>query len=95
MTLQEVTNQLSISRASAHQILREKIGMRKVSDGWVTKQLTEDQKASRVTVAKEHLRRINSNENMFLNCIFTSGEMWVPLRKHAYSNILKILPPKN
>ena len=41
------------------------------------KQLTEDQKASRVTIAKEHLGCFNNDENKFLNCIVTGDEMWV------------------
>ena len=35
MTLQEVANQFSISKALAYQILHEKIGMSKVSARWV------------------------------------------------------------
>ena len=58
MALQEVGNQFSIGKASAHQILHAKIDMSK-SARWVPKQLTEDQKASKVTIAKEHLGRFN------------------------------------
>ena len=44
VTLQAIANQFSISKASVHQILHEKIGMSKVRARWVPKQLTEDQK---------------------------------------------------
>ena len=41
------------------------------------KQLAEDLKAARVTIAKEHLGRFNhDDENKFLNCIVTGDEMW-------------------
>ena len=51
--------------------------MNKVSARWVPKQLTEDQKASRVIIAKEYLGLFNNNKNNFLNCIVTGDEMWV------------------
>ena len=55
MTLQEVANQFSAGKASAHQILHHELSIRKVKAKWVQKQLTDDQKASRVIIAKEHL----------------------------------------
>ena len=55
VTLQETANQFSIGKASAYQILHEKIGMSKVSARWVLKQLTEDQKASRAQLFKASL----------------------------------------
>ena len=64
MTLQEAANQFIISKASAHQILHEKL-IKSISarGGWgVLKQLTEDQKISRMTIAKEHLGRFNHDE---------------------------------
>ena len=67
MTLQKVANQFPIS---------EKICMNKVSARWVPKQLTEDQKASRMIIAKEYLGLFN-NKNNFLNCIVTGDKMWV------------------
>ena len=42
---------------------------------WVPRQLTEDQKASRVTLVKEHLGHFNHDENVFLNCIVTGDEI--------------------
>ena len=37
--------------------------------------LTEDQEASRVTLAEEHLGRSNHDEIKFLNCIVFGDEM--------------------
>ena len=51
--------------------------MSKVSAMWVPKQLTEDQKTSRVTIATEHLGPFIHDENKVLNCIVTRDEMWV------------------
>ena len=96
MTLQEVANQLSIGKASAFRFYTHKkkkqLGMSKESARWVPNQLTEDQKASRVTIAKEHLRHFNHDENKFLNWFVTRDE--ISLRKHACSNILKIFTTK-
>lgn len=39
--------------------------------------LSTDQKATRVTYAKEHLSRFNHEGGMFLNCIITGDEMWI------------------
>ena len=77
MILQEVANQFSIGKASAHQILHEKLGISKVNARWVPKQLIEDQKASRVTIAKGHLGRFNQDDNNYLNCTVTGDKMWV------------------
>ena len=49
--------------------------MSKISARWVPKQLTVDQNASRVTIAKEHLGRFSHDESKFLNCIVTGDEM--------------------
>ena len=56
--------------------LQEKLVMSKASDGWMLKQLTEDQKAFRVTIAKEIWSIFVHDENKFLNCIVTADEMW-------------------
>ena len=47
--------------------------MSKVNASRVPKQLTEDQKTSKVTLAKEHLGRFNHDGNTckYLNCIAT------------------------
>ena len=50
--------------------------MNNVSTRWVLKQLTEDQKVSRVTTVKEHLGCFNHDENKLLNGIVTRNEMW-------------------
>ena len=67
VTLQEVLYQFSIVKVSPHQILHKKL----------PKQLTEDQKPSRVFIAKENLGHFNHSENKFLNCVVTGDEMWV------------------
>ena len=77
VTLQEAAYQFSIGKASANQILHENIGVSKVSARRVLKQLTEDQKAFRVTIAKEHFGYFDHDGNKFLNYNVTRAEMWV------------------
>ena len=76
MTLQEEANRFSIGKALVHQLLQQKIGVSKVSARWMPKELTEYQKASRLTIAKEHLGQFNHDENKILNTIVTGNEMW-------------------
>ena len=61
----------------AHQILHKNLSMSKVNARWVPKQLTEDQKASRMTLAKEHLAHFNHDENKFLKDFVIGDEIWV------------------
>ena len=77
LLLQEVANQFSIGKASVHKILDENVGMSKVNSGWVPKQLTENQKTSKVTIVKEHSGRFNHDRNRFSNSIVNRDEMWV------------------
>ena len=62
----------------------------------VPKQLIEDQKASRVTKAKEYLGRFNHDESKILNCIVTGDEMWLhyaePEQKLSQSSGNELLP---
>ena len=40
------------------------------------KQLTEDQKEPRITIAQEHFGRFNQDENKVFNFIVTGDEIW-------------------
>ena len=65
-----------------------KIGMNKayISASLVPKQLTEDQKPSRVIIAKI---RFNHDKNKFLNCIVTGDEMLLIVLNHKSSDKAK------
>ena len=61
VTVQVVAHQFSIGKALAHQILhqkKKKLGKSNISARWVPKQVKEDQKASSVTIAKEHFSKV-------------------------------------
>ena len=61
----------------------KKVGLSMVSTKLVQKQPREDQKASRMTIAKEQLAPFSYDENKFLNCIVTGDKMWVHYSEHA------------
>jgi hypothetical protein len=65
LTLEEVANKFSNGKASAHKILHEHLGMSKVSARLVPRQLSADQKATRITNAKENLSRFNRKRDNF------------------------------
>ena len=70
---------IAISLASVKRLhirfYTSKIGMSKVSVRLVPKQLTEDQKASRLSITKEHLRRFNHDESKDLT-LSTLGKIF-------------------
>ena len=76
LTVREVANEVGISIGSCHQILTEKLQMRRVSAKFVPRLLTDDQKENRVEISQELLANANGNEN-FLKNIITGDETWV------------------
>ena len=78
LTVREVANEVGISIGSCHQILTEKLHMRRISAKFVPRLLTGDQKENRVEISQELLANANGNEN-FLKNIITRWDMglWV------------------
>jgi histone-lysine N-methyltransferase SETMAR len=77
VTLEEVANKFSIGKASAHKILHEHLGMSKVSARWVPRQLSTDQKATRVQPMQRTFKSFKLKGDKFLNSIITGDEMCV------------------
>jgi len=76
LAVREVSDGVSISIRSCHQIFTEKLQMRRVSAEFVPRLLTDDQKENRVEISQELLANTNGNEN-FLKNIITGDEVWV------------------
>jgi len=76
LTVREVANEVGISIGSCHQILTEKLKMRRVSAKFVPRFLTDDQKENCLEISQELLANANGNEN-FLKNIITGDETWV------------------
>lgn len=75
--LDDIVEKYNISKGSAFTILHDHLGMRKVSARWVPKQLSDDQKANRVTACESHLARFRKDGEKFLNHIITGDETWI------------------
>ena len=73
LTVQDVADKVGISIESCHQILTEKLQMRRVSAKFVPRLLTGDQKENCVEISQELLANANGNEN-FLKKIITGDK---------------------
>ena len=76
LTVREVADEVGIRVGYCHQIVTEKIQMRRVSAKFVPRLLTDDQKENRVEISQELLTNANGNEN-FLKNIVTGDEILV------------------
>jgi len=76
LTVREVAEEVGICKSSCHQILTDKLKMRRVAAKFVPRLLTDAQKENRVTVSQELFDRSNADEN-FLKNVITGDETWV------------------
>lgn len=77
INLREIAQELNISFGSAQNIVHEQLGYRKTCARWVPRQLTDDQKATRMGLCLEHLMRFHREGMTFLHRIVTGDETWV------------------
>ncbi|CAF1691979.1 unnamed protein product, partial [Adineta ricciae] len=71
---------LDISHGSVHTILKQHLGLRKITSRWVPHALTEQQKRRRVEICTENLRKFE-NGSWRLCDIVTGDETWIYHRK--------------
>ena len=64
LKLHEIASSLEISETSAHKIVFDELGYRKVSARWVPKQLTDNHKEQRLDICRELLRRSKSSRRV-------------------------------
>lgn len=74
---EQIANQTGLCTGSVHKILTEKLGKRKVFAKWVPHLLSVEQRATRVQLCRQHLRRFRRDGEDFLNRIITCDETWV------------------
>ena len=75
--VEEIANALHISPGSVSTILHGRLGMHKLTAGWVPKSLGDEQKATRASVYSALLKRLRSKEDDFLSRLVTVDETWV------------------
>ncbi|MDD9361386.1 MAG: hypothetical protein PV344_00425 [Anaplasma sp.] len=77
VTIDEVAEELNISRGSTHHIIHEILQYHKVSDKRVPKQVTLDLKERHVGACETLLRGNEAEGNYFFRRIVTGDECWV------------------
>lgn len=77
VTIEYLSDQLGISTGSVHNILHDKLKMRRISARWVPHLLSQDQKNRRVTWCEEMLFRYQHGESRQLRNLITGDETWV------------------
>ncbi|UYV68372.1 hypothetical protein LAZ67_5004121 [Cordylochernes scorpioides] len=97
MTVRQIEETLGIQKTTVDRIIREHLGLRKLSARCVPKHLTPDQKAVRRKLYSDNLALFDTNPEDFVNRFVTMDETWAhhftplskQLRKHSGSP-----PPK-
>lgn len=77
LSVEEIASEVRISIGSAHTIICEHLGFRKISARWVPKLLTKNQKQARLEICERHLNRFRQEGEDFLRRIVTCDETWV------------------
>ncbi|UYV68113.1 hypothetical protein LAZ67_5003089 [Cordylochernes scorpioides] len=72
----KIEETLGIPKTTADRIMREHLGLRKLSARWVPKLLTPDQKAVRRKVSSDNLALFEANPEEFVNRFVTIDETW-------------------
>ncbi len=76
LIVREIGDELGISKDSAHAILTQDLGMRRVSAKFVPRLLSEEQKQVRLDIAQDLLQTANDNPE-YLYTVITGDESWV------------------
>ncbi|UYV61790.1 hypothetical protein LAZ67_1006570, partial [Cordylochernes scorpioides] len=76
MTVSQIEETLGIPKTTVDRIMREHLGLRKLSALWVPKLLTLDQKAVRRKLSSDNLALFEANPEEFVNRIVTMDETW-------------------
>ena len=75
--VEEIVNALHISHGRVSTTLHDRLGMHKLTAGWVPKSLSDEQMATRASVYSALLKRFRSKEDDFLSRLVTVDETWV------------------
>ncbi|UYV71760.1 hypothetical protein LAZ67_9000294 [Cordylochernes scorpioides] len=76
MTVRQIEETLGIPKTTVDRIMREHLGLRKLSAHWVPKLLTPDQKAVRRKLSSDNLALFEANPEKFVNRFVTMDETW-------------------
>ncbi|UYV68774.1 hypothetical protein LAZ67_6000819 [Cordylochernes scorpioides] len=76
MTVRQIEETLGIPKTTVDRIMREHLGLRKLSARWVPKLLPPDQKAVRRKLSSDNLALFEANLEEFVNIFVTMDETW-------------------
>lgn len=76
ITTRQIAYALDISKDTAHHILTDTLGKRKICAKWVPHILTEEQRQCRMTTCAAHLRKFRREGRNFLRRIVACDETW-------------------
>ncbi|UYV61976.1 hypothetical protein LAZ67_1007240 [Cordylochernes scorpioides] len=76
MTVRQIEETLGIPKTTVDRIMREHLGLRKISARWVPKFLTPDQKTVRRKLSSDNLALFEANPEEFVNRFVTMDETW-------------------
>lgn len=79
MTTREIAETLDISLGSVVEILRDHLGMSKISSRWVPRLLTNQMKATRRDLSLVFMNKFDQDPENFLERIVTGDETWLYL----------------
>ena len=89
----EIAHEFDISHGSVHQILTERLQMRKIAAQWVPHMLLESEKHQLVNIARKLLKRYGADGNEMLQGIVAIDETWIqsfePKQWMAYKKLPK------
>ena len=64
--MEEIAQALGISHGSVSTIFHDRLGMRKLTAGWVPKSFSNEQMATRASVCSDLLKRFRSKDDFVL-----------------------------
>ncbi|UYV72345.1 hypothetical protein LAZ67_9002716 [Cordylochernes scorpioides] len=76
MTVRQIEETLGIPKTTVDRIMREHLGLRKISARWVPKLLTPEKKALRRKLSSDNLALFEANPEEFVNRFVTMDETW-------------------
>ncbi|UYV75519.1 hypothetical protein LAZ67_13000470 [Cordylochernes scorpioides] len=76
MTVRQIEETLGIPKTTVDRIMREHLGLRKLSARWVPKLLTPDQKAVWRKLSSDNLALFEANPEEFVNIFVTMDKTW-------------------
>ena len=83
ISIRHVAEELAIPKTTIHEIMNNRMGMKKVCTRWVPKLLSPIQRANRVDCCQEVLQQSEVNPVKFFDCIVTGDESWI----HHYDSL--------